>query len=115
MDLRLRSVSQNDWAFILDLRNQDSVRTACHDVFIIDLESHIKYMEKLEKDPDSHHWIIVSNDYDVGYVKIVKGEYGYMLKDKYMGKGIGQKHFELVFEKARSLKIPKLTGTIKLE
>lgn len=115
MNLRLRPVFQNDWKFILKLRNQDSVRTACHDTSIIDLESHIAYMKKLEKDSDSHHWIIVCDDYDVGYIKIVKGEYGYMLKDEYMGKGLGKKHFELVFEKAASLNIPKLTGTIRLE
>lgn len=92
----------------------DYVRLACHDTSPIKYETHKKYMESLEKDPTSYQWIVSCDGDDVGHVKIVSGELGYMLKKKYHGKGIGTKFHELIFEEAKKRGFTKLKDTIKL-
>ena len=36
LDVKLRPVNQDDWNFILEIRNQEEVRNACYDTSIID-------------------------------------------------------------------------------
>lgn len=115
MEVGIRPVTSKDWGFILDLRNQSYVRLACHDTSTIDSESHRKYMERLEKDPKSYQWIVSCDGNDVGHVKIVSGELGYMLKSEYHGKGIGTTFHKLVFEEAKKVGLRKLTDTIKVD
>jgi len=110
----LRNVEQKDWQFILDLRNQDDVRIACHDTSVISLSHHIKYMEKISNDPDVHQWIVTYDRVDVGHIKIVRGELGYMIKGGFRGKGIGTGIYELIDREARKLGIKKLYGVIKI-
>jgi len=72
-------------------------------------------MESLEKDPACYQWIVSCNGDDVGHVKIVSGELGYMLKKEYHGKAIGTEFHKLVFAEAKKRGITKLTDTIKLD
>ena len=115
MTVSLRSVKKSDWRFILEIRNQKDVRIACHDTSIIEYSTHEKYMQKLENDPNCFHWIVKFKDEDVGYVKLVNGEFGYMIKDGYRGKGIGKNTFSLVFEEAKKRGMKLLYGVIKIE
>jgi len=115
MGVTIRPVTPKDWEFILDLRNQSYVRLACHDTSEIDVETHRKYMEGLEKDPRAYQWIVSCDGYDVGHVKIISGELGYMLKREYHGKGIGAKFHDLVFEEAKKKGLRKLIDTIKVD
>lgn len=115
LTVSLRSVKKSDWQFILEIRNQKEVRMACHDTTIIEYTTHEKYMQKLENDPNCYHWIVKLDDEDVGYVKLINGEFGYMVKDGYRGKGIGKKIFSLVFEEAKKRKMKSLHGIIKIE
>jgi RimJ/RimL family protein N-acetyltransferase len=115
VNIDLRPVDYKDWQFILDVRNEEKVRLACHDTSIINVETHKKYMEKLEKDPEAYQWIIVCDNQDVGHAKIISGEFGYMIKDGFRGKGVGARFHELVFEEAKKLGIRKLKDTIKVD
>jgi RimJ/RimL family protein N-acetyltransferase len=115
VNVSLRPVTRKDWTFILQIRNEPDVRLACHDTSVISFDAHTNYMAKLETDPDVHQWIICSEGENVGHVKIVHGELGYMLKNGYRGKGLGTKFHELVFIEARKLGIKKLKDTIKLD
>lgn len=114
VNVSLRPVHRKDWQFILDVRNQEEVRIACHDTKIIDFEEHRQYMEKLEKDPSAYQWIITCNGKDVGHTKIIGEELGYMITDEHRGRGIGTKFHQLVFEEAKKLGIAKLKDTIKI-
>ena len=51
MNIKICKVRKDDWSFILKLRNDPTVRNACHDTSVIDFETHNKYMEKI-KDSD---------------------------------------------------------------
>jgi len=114
MMVSLRKVEKNDWKFILDLRNQKEVRLACHDTSIIDYETHLKYMQKMVKNPNFFHWIITYHKKDVGYIKIVNLEFGSMLLNGYRGRGIGKLAYELVFKEVKKLGLIKLTAQVKI-
>ena len=115
MNVKLRPVTQNDWKFILEIRNQEEVRMACYDTSIIDYHDHKKYMKKLDNTLNCKQWIIVFNDIDVGQAKVDDLVLGYMLTKKYRGKGIWSDAYELVLQEVRKIGYKKLKGTVKYE
>lgn len=115
MDIKLRPVIRKDWGFILEIRNQKDVRMACYDTSIIDYFTHEKYMEKLDNQPNCHQWIIVYDGIDVGQAKVDDLVFGYMLTEKYRGKGIWLNAYPLVLEEAKKNGFKKLKGTVKFD
>ena len=113
MKVRIRKVSKNDWEFILKLRNLE--RMSFHDTSIVDWDTHVSYMDKITNNPTDHQWIVVSDDKDVGYIKIVNNVFGSNLLDGYRRKGIGSAAYKLVFEEAKKLGFKKLTAEVKIE
>ena len=113
MIIKLRPVTREDWRFILEIRNQKDVRMACYDTSIIDYSTHEKYMKKLDSESNCHQWIIVYEGIDVGQVKIDDLVFGYMLAEKYRGKGIWLNVYPLVLEEAKKNGFKKLKGTVK--
>lgn len=113
MEVSLRTVKQSDWKFILSVRNEDEVRMACHDTSVIPYETHLKYMDKISKNPNVRQWIVVCDGEDIGHTKIIGNEFGYMIKKGFRGKGLGATIHELVFEQAKKHGIRKLNVTIK--
>ena len=111
----LRHVTRDDWRFILSLRNQNSVRTTCHDTSKINYSDHTLYMESLEKNSNAYHWIVTFDKMDVGYIKIIDLELGSSIKDGYQGMGIGTKAYSLVFKEAKKLGLSKLTASVKID
>jgi len=111
----LRHVTRDDWRFILSLRNQNSVRTTCHDTSKINYSDHMLYMESLEKNSNAYHWIVTFDKMDVGYIKIIDLEFGSSIKDGYQGMGIGTKAYSLVFKEAKKLGLSKLTASVKID
>ena len=112
MSVKIKLVEEKDWEFILQLRNQEDVRLACHDTSIIDSKTHLEYMQKMKTNPNFFHWIITYNQKNVGYIKIVNLEFGSMLLNDYRGKGIGKQAYALVFKEAKKLGLTKLTAQV---
>ena len=112
MKVRIRKVSKNDWEFILKLRNQS--RMSFHDTSIVDWDTHVSYMDKITNNPTDHQWIVVSDDKDVGYIKIVNNDLGSNLLSEYKRKGIGSAAYKLVFEEAKKIGLTKLTAQVKI-
>jgi RimJ/RimL family protein N-acetyltransferase len=115
MIVKVRSVRKEDWEFILKIRNDKTVRNACHDTSIISFEQHAKYMEKINNDINSHQWIVIYNGKEVGHAKIIDHEFGYMIDEQFRNKGIGTKIYELVCEEAKKLGIKRLHYTAKID
>ena len=122
MVLRLKQVNKEDWNFILEIRNLDEVRQACHDTSIISNSQHYQYMEKISNDPNCYHWIVLMDNTRIGHTKIILNEalngvheFGYMLVRKFRGKGLAKQIYESVFTEAKKLGIKKLHDTIKIE
>ena len=112
MKVRIRKVSKNDWEFILKLRNLE--RMSFHDTSIVDWDTHVSYMDKITNNPTDHQWIVVSDDKDVGYIKIVNNDLGSNLLSEYRRKGIGSAAYKLVFEEAKKIGLTKLTAQVKI-
>ena len=115
MSVKIRPVEKKDWKFILHLRNLEDIRLAFHDSSIINDETHLKYMQKMEANPNFFQWIITYNKKDVGYIKIDGLVFGSMLLNKYRGKGIGKQAYASVFKKAKKLGLTKLTAQVKMD
>ena len=115
MNVELKPVEKKDWKFILHLRNQEDVRLACHNTSIINDETHLKYMQKMEANPNFFQWIITYNKKDVGYIKIDGLVFGSMLLNEYRGEGIGKQAYALVFKEAKKLGLTKLTAQVKMD
>ena len=115
MNVKIRPVEKKDWKFILHLRNLEDIRLAFHDSSIINDETHLKYMQKMEANPNFFQWIITYNKKDVGYIKIDGLVFGSMLLNEYRGKGIGKQAYALVFKKAKKLGLTKLTAQVKMD
>ena len=115
MSVKIRPVEKKDWKFILHLRNLEDIRLAFHDSSIINDETHLKYMQKMEANPNFFQWIITYNKKDVGYIKIDGLVFGSMLLNKYRGKGIGKQAYALVFKEAKKLGLTKLTAQVKMD
>ena len=113
LDVKLRPVNQDDWNFILEIRNQEEVRNACYDTSIIDYSIHEAYMHKLDNTPNCHQWIIVYKNEDVGQAKVDDLVFGYMLSDEYRGKGIWQSAYPLVLKEVK--KSSEKNGIYKIE
>ena len=103
MKVSIRKVSKNDWRFILKLRNQESSRLSFHDTSTIDWNTHVSYMTKITSNATNHHWIVISDNKDVGYIKIVNNVFGSNLLDGYRRKGIGSAHTNLFLKKQKNL------------
>lgn len=114
LNIKLRSVKKKDFDFILKIRNEEETRQACHDTSVISTEIHQNYMEKISNDKNCFQWIITLDKLDIGHVKIINEEFGYMIKKEYRGKGIGSKTFELVCKQAEKMGMKKLYVTIKI-
>ena len=115
MSVKIRPVEKKDWKFILHLRNLEDIRLAFHDSSIINDETHLKYMQKMEANPNFFQWIITYNKKDVGYIKIDGLVFGSMLLNEYRGKGIGKQAYALVFKKAKKLGLTKLNAQVKMD
>ena len=109
----LRDVEEKDWKFILDLRNEEDIRSVCNDTSIIDFETHRKYM-KILQDKDSFQWIITFNDQDVGNIKVDRGMFGYMLKTNFRGKGIIKIASNMIFNELKKMGVKKLKGSVRI-
>ena len=70
-------------------------------------------MKKLDSESNCHQWIIVYEGIDVGQVKVDDLVFGYMLAEKYRGKGIWLNAYPLVLEEAKKNGFKKLKGTVK--
>ena len=115
MNVKIRPVEKKDWKFILHLRNLEDIRLSFHDSSIINDETHLKYMQKMEANPNFFQWIITYNKKDVGYIKIDGLVFGSMLLNEYRGKGIGKQAYALVFNEAKKLGLTKLTAQVKMD
>ncbi len=110
-NITLRNVEKNDWDFILELRNS-LYRFFQKQKKSVEKSEHYEYMEKQKSNPNFHQWIIMLNQNDVGYVRILDHDVGIMIKEEFQNKGIATKALSLVEKKAVELGLPKLIALI---
>jgi len=110
--IELRSVTREDWDFIMLLRNE------FYNFFYkqtkpITKNEHYDYMEKQLSNSNFHHWIISSDKKTVGYCRILNEDVGIMIKKEFQNEGIASKALRLLEDQAQNLGIKKLIALVK--
>ena len=113
-NITLRNVEKNDWDFILQLRNS-FYRFFQKQKKPLEKSEHYEYMEKQKSNPNFHQWIIMLNQNEVGYVRILDQDVGIMIKEEFQNKGIATKSLSLVEKKAVELGISKLIALVHMD
>lgn len=112
MQINLRNVTQKDWDFILNLRNQFYVNSFYEQKKPIQKEEHYEYMKKQNSNPNFHQWIATDGNENFGYIRILNQDINIMVEKKFQGKGIGTIMLNLVENKALSLGIKILKARV---
>ena len=112
MQINLRKVTQKDWDFILNLRNQFYVDSFYEQKKPIQKEEHYEYMKKQNSNPNFHQWIATDGNEDFGYIRILDKNLNVMVEKEFQGKGIGKIMVNIVEKKALSLGIKKLKAEV---
>ena len=89
MGISLKIVKEEDWDFVLDLRNEKNFRKYFQNQKHIEKNEHYEYLNKQKNNPNFFNWIICDNSDDVGYVRILDNDVSIMIKPSHHGKGIG--------------------------
>jgi len=110
----LINANKSHWNFILDLRNED-FSNFYHQEKPLTKEDHYNYLSTQETNPNFHHWIIIHQSQNIGYVRIKDYDIGIMIQKEYQNKGFATLALKLVEEKARELGIKKLIALVKPE
>jgi|TARA_B110001454_G_scaffold188331_1_gene186249 RimJ/RimL family protein N-acetyltransferase len=114
MGISLKIVKEEDWDFVLDLRNEKDFRKYFQNQKHIEKNEHYEYLNKQKNNPNFFNWIICDNSDDVGYVRILDNDVSIMIKPSHHGKGIGTDAMRLVEIEAQKLGIKYLIGKMMI-
>ena len=115
MEIILKSVERQDWDFIYDLRTNPSSKNNFYTKKSFSKDEHYSYLSKQEQSSDFFHWMIVSENQNIGYIRIFNNDISIMISRQYQNKGIGSQALEFVEKEAKTLGINKLVGRVMLD
>ena len=115
MTIILKSVERKDWDFIYDLRTDQNYQNNFYHKNSFSLEEHYSYLSKQEQSSDFFHWMIVSDNQNIGYIRILNNDISIIVSKQYQNKGIGSQALDLVEKEAKELGINKLVGRVMLD
>lgn len=113
--LELRKVNEEDWDFILKIRNKEEDRSNYYNQNEISKEEHYKYLKKQNNNSNFFNWIICDDSRDVGYVRILDGDISIMINSDFRGKGLGTSALKLLEIEAKKVGIKKLIGRVRIQ
>jgi len=112
MNIILKSVDKKDWDFIYDLRTNEDYKNNFYTQQSFSKDEHYSYLSKQEQSSNFLHWMIVNDDQNVGYIRILDNDISIMIDKKYQNKGIGSQVLVLVEKEAKKHGIHKLVGRV---
>lgn len=117
MNVTFRKVSINDLKKIYEWRNHPKIRKNSYNENEITWDEHAAYWEKRLSGSENYSFIVVSDNIDVGLVRLDKRDDSYevhiiIAPDK-QGKGFGTAAIAKVKEVATNLGIKKLIAKVK--
>lgn len=115
MNIQLRKVSQEDWDYILRLRNSNYIRPFMYTKHRISKPEHYEYLKKQNKNSNFKNWIISMDSKNVGYVRVLDNDVSIMIEKKYHGKSIGTQALKILEKEARKFGIRKLVGRVMID
>lgn len=113
MDVVLKIVKQEDWDFILELRNEFYIFFYKQTKPLTKTE-HYTYLEKQKSNSNFHHWLIFSNETRIGYCRILNNDVGVMIQKEFQNQGFASKALSLLENEAKKLGLKKLVALVKI-
>ena len=114
MNIFLKSVDKKDWDFIYHLRTNKNYKNNFYTKSSFSKDEHYSYLSKQEQSPNFLHWMIMIEDQNVGYIRILDNDVAIMIEEKHQSKGIGQQALELLEKEAKKDGVHKLVGRIMI-
>ena len=112
MKIMLREVTEKDWDYILNLRNQFYASSFYKQRKPLESNEHYEYMKKQKSNPNFHQWIATIEKNDVGYIRILDLDINIMVEKRFQTKGIGTAMLKLVEQNALKIGIKKLKAIV---
>ena len=112
MNVILKSVDKKDWDFIYDLRTNENYKNNFYTQQSFSKDEHYSYLSKQEQSSNFFHWMIVAEDQNIGYIRILDNDISIMIDKKYQNIGIGSQALALVEKEAKKFGIRKLVGRV---
>lgn len=119
-ELNLRRAMWEDGEFLLELRNDETVRAASFQTELISREQHFKWFQKKLTDKNTWIYILQKGKQRIGQVRIdLQGGYyqiSYAICAKERGKGYGKwmlREMEERIKREAGIRGEKLTGEVK--
>ena len=112
MKINLRDVTEKDWDYILNLRNQFYVNFFHEQKKPIEKDEHYEYMNKQKSNSNFYQWIATNGEDDVGYIRILDQDINIMVEKRFQTKGIGTIMLKLVEKNAIKIGIKKLKAVV---
>jgi len=110
----LRSVKEDDWKFLIRLRNIRDVRNACNNTSKFSKLEYKKYIfSQLELHKKNIHWVIMHENESIGHAKIINQHVGILIHPDFINRGFGGEVYKLLFIEAKKIKMSKLVVLIK--
>ncbi len=113
MAVVLKTVNQEDWDFILELRNE-FYNFFYNQTKLLTKAEHYAYLEKQKPNSNFHHWLIFSNVTQVGYCRILNNDVGIMIQKEFQNQGFASEALKLLEQEAKKLGIKKLVALVKV-
>jgi len=112
MKIMLREVTEKDWDYILNLRNQFYAGSFYKQRKPLESNEHYEYMKKQKSNPNFHQWITTIGKNDAGYIRILDQDINIMVEKRFQTKGIGTIMLKLVEQNALKIGIKKLKAIV---
>lgn len=111
MKISLRKVKKTDWDYIMKLRNESYENFYVQEKPLTKKE-HYAYLKKQQTNSKFYNWIILKNEKEVGYVRLLNNDVSIIVDKKFQDKNIGTNTLKLLEEEAKKIGLKKLIALI---
>jgi len=114
--ITLRKVEENDWNFLVKIRNDPEVRIACKNTSHFTKNDYQKYInDQLKQNSTNRHWIVLYDDEIIGHTKIINQFFGYIIDKKFRNKGLAKEIMFQVFQEVKKMGTSVVFDIIKVD
>lgn len=112
-DIKFREVCDDDWNFLVKIRNESNDLHGDTSIFTKD-EYKIYIENQLNQNKNNRHWIIMYENQMMGHAKIINQVIGYIFAYEFQGKGLLKFVFKKFEIEAKKLGYFSMLGRVKI-
>jgi len=104
----------SDWDYIMRLRNKSYENFYLQDKPLTKKE-HYAYLKKQKTNLKFFNWIILKNEKEIGYVRLLENDVSVIIDKKFQDKNIGTYTLKLLEMEAKKIGLKKLVALILIK